>query len=186
MQHHPFHAASIGGFPRLRQARCATLAPMSKRSAGILLFRVVEGEPRVLLVHPGGPFWKNKDAGAWSLPKGEHDPDEDAQAAAVREFAEETGTELSGRDLLPLGEVKQRNGKVVTAWAVEGDVDVTSVRSNEFEVEWPPRSGRRQSFPEVDRAEWFDPATARAKLNPAQAAFVDRLLDLLRDAGRLA
>ncbi|KAA5827043.1 NUDIX domain-containing protein [Saccharopolyspora hirsuta] len=158
---------------------------MSKRSAGILLFRLVDGAPQVLLVHPGGPFWKNKDAGAWSVPKGEHGPDEDAQAAAIREFAEETGTALTDRDLLPLGEVKQRNGKLVTAWAVEGDFDVTSLRSNEFEMEWPPRSGRRQLFPEVDRALWCDPATAREKLNPAQTAFVDRLLDELRESGRL-
>ncbi|RRO18040.1 NUDIX domain-containing protein [Saccharopolyspora rhizosphaerae] len=151
---------------------------MSKRSAGILLYRA-EG-PRVLIVHPGGPFFTNKDAGAWSLPKGEHDPDEDPRAAALREFAEETGTSLDGRDLLPLGEVRQRNGKVVTAWAVEGDFDVDSLHSNTFEIEWPPRSGRRTSFPEVDRALWCDPDTAREKLNPAQVAFVDRLLEQLK------
>ncbi|MGW1680937.1 NUDIX domain-containing protein [Saccharopolyspora sp. NPDC002376] len=158
---------------------------MSKRSAGILLFRLTDGAPQVLLVHPGGPFWKNKDAGAWSVPKGEYEPDEDAQAAAIREFAEETGTALTSHDLLPLGEVKQRNGKLVTAWAAEGDFDETSLHSNEFEMDWPPRSGRRQSFPEVDRALWCDPNTAHEKLNPAQTAFVDRLLDLLRETGRL-
>ncbi|MDA3624127.1 NUDIX domain-containing protein [Saccharopolyspora sp. WRP15-2] len=158
---------------------------MSKRSAGILLFRLADGVPQVLLVHPGGPFWKNKDAGAWSVPKGEHEPDEDARAAAIREFAEETGTALTSQDLLPLGEVKQRNGKLVAAWAVEGDFDETSLRSNEFELEWPPRSGRRQKFPEVDRALWCDPSTAREKLNPAQAEFVDRLLNLLRETDRL-
>lgn len=159
---------------------------MSKRSAGILLFRFAEGAPQALLVHPGGPFWKNKDAGAWSVPKGEYEPGEDAQAAAIREFSEETGAAPDDHDLLPLGEVKQRNGKVVTAWAVEGDFDVTALHSNEFELEWPPRSGRRQLFPEVDRALWCDPDTAREKLNPAQAAFVDRLLDVLREAGRLS
>jgi predicted NUDIX family NTP pyrophosphohydrolase len=158
---------------------------VSKRSAGILLFKIAGGAPQVLVVHPGGPFWKKKDAGSWSIPKGEHDPDEDAQSAAIREFAEETGMPLTDRELSPLGEVKQRNGKLVTAWAVEGDFEVSDLRSNEFELEWPPKSGRRQSFPEVDRALWCDQETAREKLNPAQAAFVDRLLDLLRSAGRL-
>lgn len=158
---------------------------MSKRSAGILLFKIADGTPQVLVVHPGGPFWKKKDAGVWSIPKGEYDPDEDAQSAAIREFAEETGMALTDRELSPLGEVKQRNGKLVTAWAVEGDFEVSDLRSNEFELEWPPKSGRRQRFPEVDRAMWCDPKTAREKLNPAQAAFVDRLLDQLRSAGRL-
>jgi predicted NUDIX family NTP pyrophosphohydrolase len=158
---------------------------VSKRSAGILLFKIADGTPQVLVVHPGGPFWKKKDAGVWSIPKGEYDPDEDAQSAAIREFAEETGMALTDRELSPLGEVKQRNGKLVTAWAVEGDFEVSDLRSNEFELEWPPKSGRRQRFPEVDRAMWCDPKTAREKLNPAQAAFVDRLLDQLRSAGRL-
>ncbi|GGI84784.1 NTP pyrophosphohydrolase [Saccharopolyspora subtropica] len=158
---------------------------VSKRSAGILLFRVSDTTPLVLVVHPGGPFWKNKDAGAWSVPKGEYEPDEDARAAAMREFAEETGMSLAEHELMPLGEVRQRNGKLVTAWAVEGDFDERSLRSNEFELEWPPRSGRRQSFPEVDRALWCDAETAREKLNPAQTAFVDRLLELLRAQGRI-
>lgn len=158
---------------------------VSKRSAGILLFKIEDGSPQVLVVHPGGPFWKKKDAGAWSIPKGEYEPDEEAQTAAIREFAEETGMPLSDRDLSPLGEVKQRNGKLVTAWAVEGEFDANALRSNEFEMEWPPKSGRRQTFPEVDRALWCDPETAREKLNPAQAEFVDRLLDLLRTSGRL-
>lgn len=157
---------------------------MGKRSAGILLYRLVDGRPEVLLVHPGGPFWKNKDAGAWSVPKGEHEADEQARAAALREFAEETGLALDAVELVELGEVRQRNGKVVTAWAAERDFDASALRSNDFEIEWPPRSGRRQRFPEVDRAEWFDPDTAREKINPAQAAFVDRLLDLLGRTGR--
>ena len=148
-------------------------------SAGILLYRLSEAGPEVLLVHPGGPFWARKDLGAWSIPKGEPDAGEDARAAALREFAEETGTRLAGGALDELGTVKQKSGKVVTAFAVAGDLDPATLASNTFEVEWPPRSGRRQSFPEVDRAEWFDLDTAREKLNPAQAAFVDRLAALL-------
>lgn len=155
--------------------------PVSKRSAGILLYRL-DG-PSVLVVHPGGPFFKNKDAGAWTLPKGEHEPDEEPRAAALREFAEETGMSLEDRELLPLGEVRMRSGKTITAWAVEGEFDVNSLRSNTFEIEWPPRSGRRQTFPEVDRALWCDPDTAREKLNAAQAAFVDRLLEQLQAPG---
>jgi predicted NUDIX family NTP pyrophosphohydrolase len=149
---------------------------MSKRSAGILLYR---RGPQVLVVHPGGPFFRKKDAGAWSIPKGEYAPGEDPRTAALREFAEETGMTPPDANLLELGEVKQRNGKLVTAWAAEGEFDVDELRSNHFEIEWPPRSGRRQVFPEVDRALWCDPATAREKLIPAQVAFVDRLLERL-------
>jgi predicted NUDIX family NTP pyrophosphohydrolase len=149
------------------------------RSAGILLYRLAEGAPEVLLVHPGGPFWARKDAGAWSIPKGEHDDDEDAQACALREFAEETGTALSPDRLADLGTVLLKSGKLVAAWAVEGDLDADTIRSNTFELEWPPRSGRSQAFPEVDRAGWFGFETAREKLNPAQGAFLDRLLALL-------
>jgi predicted NUDIX family NTP pyrophosphohydrolase len=152
-----------------------------KRSAGIVLYRLAGDEPEVLLVHPGGPFWANKDAGAWSIPKGEHDDAEDPQAAALREFREETGTELAPSELTPLGSVRQKSGKQVSAWAVEGDLDPETVRSNTFEMNWPPRSGTKQSFPEVDRAEWFDLDTAREKLNPAQTAFLDRLVELLRN-----
>ncbi|MEB3367189.1 NUDIX domain-containing protein [Saccharopolyspora mangrovi] len=153
-------------------------AGVSKRSAGILLYR--PDGPQVLVVHPGGPFFKNKDAGAWTLPKGEYEPDEDPKAAALREFTEETGMALPDHDLVALGEVKLRSGKVIKAWAAEGDFDVESLRSNTFDLEWPPRSGRRQTFPEVDRALWCDPTTARQKLNPAQIPFVDRLVELLR------
>jgi predicted NUDIX family NTP pyrophosphohydrolase len=149
------------------------------RSAGILLYRLVEGVPEVLLVHPGGPFWARKDAGAWSIPKGEHDDDEDAQACALREFAEETGTALSPDGLADLGTVRLKSGKLVAAWAAEGDLDAETIQSNTFELEWPPRSGRSQTFPEVDRAGWFGVETAREKLNPAQGAFLDRLGALL-------
>ena len=150
---------------------------MAKRSAGILLFR--RDPLEVLLVHPGGPFWAKKDLGAWSIPKGEHNEGEDAMACAIREFTEETGSEPSPGELTDLGTVKQKAGKIVQAWALEGDLDAATVASNTFSMQWPPRSGRTQAFPEIDRAEWFDLATARAKLNPAQAEFVDRLESLL-------
>jgi predicted NUDIX family NTP pyrophosphohydrolase len=148
-----------------------------KRSAGILLFRRRDGELEVLLVHPGGPFWASKDLGAWSIPKGEHDPDEDARACALREFEEETGSAPSPGDLADLGEVRQKAGKVVHAWAVEGDLDPAAIRSNTFTIQWPPRSGQMKEFPEVDRAEWFALDAARERINPAQAAFLDRLSD---------
>jgi predicted NUDIX family NTP pyrophosphohydrolase len=153
---------------------------MPATSAGLLLYRVRDGEPEVLLVHPGGPFWARKDEGAWSLPKGEHPPDEEPQLAAGREFEEELGSAPPSGELIDLGEVRQRGGKVVHAWALEGDFDPATVRSNTFETEWPPRSGQRREFPEVDRAEWFAPEAARRKINPAQAAFVDRLLEQIR------
>jgi predicted NUDIX family NTP pyrophosphohydrolase len=142
-----------------------------RRSSGILLYRRGP-ELQVLLGHMGGPFWARKDEHAWSIPKGEHGPDEDAETAARREFAEETGHPAPA-DLLPLGVV--RGSKVLTVWAAEGDLDAAAVRSNTFELEWPPRSGRVQQFPEVDRAEWFDLATARTKLVKGQLAFLDRL-----------
>ena len=150
---------------------------MPRRSAGILLHRDGPHGPEVLLVHPGGPFWANKDAGAWSIPKGEHEADEDAQACALREFAEETGSAPAPGELTDLGEVRQKSGKHVRAWALAGDLDPGTIRSNTFEIEWPPRSGRRQAFPEVDRAAWFAPAEAAEKLVPAQVAFVERLLE---------
>ena len=153
---------------------------MASRSAGILLYRLGSGDPEVLLVHPGGPFWARKDAGAWSIPKGEHSDSEDPQACALREFEEETGTPLSAGELIELGTVKQKGGKTVTAWAAERDLDPDSVRSNSFTMEWPPRSGRQAEFPEIDRAAWFDVTTAREKLLPAQTEFLDRLLDRLR------
>ena len=142
-----------------------------KRSAGVLLRRA---DGHVLLVHPGGPFWARKDLGAWSIPKGEHDEDEDPEACARREFAEELGADAPA-SLTDLGVVRQKNRKEVRAFYGEGDLDASAVVSNTFEMEWPPRSGKRQSFPEIDRAEWFDVETARSKLNPAQAEFLDRL-----------
>jgi predicted NUDIX family NTP pyrophosphohydrolase len=142
-----------------------------KRSAGVLLRRS-SGE--VLLVHPGGPFWAKRDAGAWSIPKGELSDDEDAEAAARREFAEELGAEAPAA-LTDLGTVRQKNRKEVRAFLGSGDLDVSAVVSNTFTVEWPPRSGRMEEFPEIDRAEWFPVDVAREKLNPAQAEFLDRL-----------
>jgi predicted NUDIX family NTP pyrophosphohydrolase len=147
------------------------------RSAGILLYRRRDGI-EVLLVHPGGPFWRKKDLGAWSIPKGEYVQGEDPLAVAKREFEEETGASVTG-DVLALGEVVQRGGKRVTAFGLEGDLDPTTLRSNGFEMEWPPRSGRRQSFPEIDRAEWFSPEDAQQKILPAQRPFIARLLAAL-------
>jgi predicted NUDIX family NTP pyrophosphohydrolase len=151
-----------------------------KESAGILLYRLADGGPEVLLVHPGGPFWTKKDLGAWSIPKGEPDEGEELLDAALRELKEELGTppELLADELVDLGSVRQK-AKIVHGWAAEADFDPATLRSIAFEMEWPPRSGNRQEFPEVDRAEWFDPPTAREKLIPAQAVFVDRLLEHL-------
>ena len=151
---------------------------MAKRSAGLLLYRRAARGIEVLLVHPGGPFWARKDLGAWSLAKGEIDPGEEPAACALREFKEETGTRLEGAPV-PLGEVRQAGGKVVVGFALEGDLDADAIESITFEVEWPPRSGRRRSYPEVDRAAWFTLEQARDKLNPAQAAFLDRLVALV-------
>jgi predicted NUDIX family NTP pyrophosphohydrolase len=144
-------------------------------SAGVLLYRR-RPALEVLLVHPGGPFFARKDAGAWSIPKGELEPGEDLEARARREFFEETGTALpDDTPLEPLGEVRQKGGKRVHAFAAEGDLDAGAIVSNTFELQWPPRSGRTQTFPEVDRAAWFDLDTAREKINPAQAELLDRL-----------
>ena len=148
---------------------------MPARSAGILLHRRRDGVREVLLVHPGGPFWAKRDAGAWSIPKGEYSGGEDPRACALREFEEELGAPLEPTELVELGSVRQRGGKVVTAFGAEGDLDPGGVRSNTFRIEWPPRSGRMREFPEVDRAEWFSLEEAREKLNPAQAGLLDRL-----------
>jgi predicted NUDIX family NTP pyrophosphohydrolase len=150
---------------------------VAKRSAGILLYRTARGATEVLLVHPGGPFWARRDAGVWSIPKGEYEVGEDPRACALREFEEETGTAVPPGDLIDLGSVQQKSGKVVRAWAARGDLDADAVRSNTFTMEWPPRSGRSAEFPEIDRAAWFDADTARDKLIAAQAAFLDRLLE---------
>ena len=156
----------------------------SKHSAGILLFRRGGGEVEFLLVHPGGPFWRRKDAGAWSIPKGQIESDEEPRACAIREMEEELGPapELDPERLIELGSIKQRAGKVVDAWAAEADFDPATLASNTFSMEWPPRSGSEQEFPEVDRAEWFDPEAARKKILPAQAELLDRLLERLESA----
>jgi predicted NUDIX family NTP pyrophosphohydrolase len=151
---------------------------MPKRSAGLLMYRGSGPDVAVLLVHPGGPFWARKDLGAWSIPKGEYAADEDPLAVAQREFEEETGARPRG-EFQPLGDVVQAGGKRVSAWAVEGDFDPAALVSNSFELEWPPRSGRKQSFPEVDRAEWFSREQAREKILPGQRAFIDRLVELI-------
>jgi predicted NUDIX family NTP pyrophosphohydrolase len=148
---------------------------MPKRSAGLLLYRLRGHALELLLVHPGGPFWAKKDDGAWSIPKGEYDDGEDAQAVARREFAEEVGAVPDG-DAIDLGEVTQGGGKRVRAFALAGDFDVGRLQSNSFEIEWPPKSGRKQSFPEVDRAEWFAPEAAQRKILAGQRPFIERLL----------
>jgi len=155
-------------------------------SAGILLYRRRDGVLEMLLAHPGGPYWSRQDQGSWSVPKGIAEPDEAPEAVASREFAEETGFELSAvaadpsRPPVDLGEVTLKSGKVIHTWAVEGDLDPELAHSNEFEIEWPPRSGRRQMIPEVDRVAWFGPDEARRRAHPAQATFVDRLEAALR------
>lgn len=151
-------------------------------SAGILLFRIAGESIEVLLAHPGGPFWAKKDLGAWSIPKGECEEGEELRDCALRELEEELGArfDFPPGALIELGAVRQKAGKVVHCWAAEGDFDPTALRSGTFAIEWPPRSGAQREFPEVDRAEWFDPGQAREKILPAQADFVDRLLDRLK------
>jgi predicted NUDIX family NTP pyrophosphohydrolase len=157
---------------------------MKRISAGILMFRRANRHAiELLLVHPGGPIWAKKDLGSWSIPKGEIDKNEDLQAAALREFEEELGSHPEG-ELIPLGEIIQASGKIVHAWALEGDLDTTKIRSNTFKMLWPPRSKTMQEFPEVDRAEFFSPAAAREKVNPAQVAFIDRLEQFLSGASQ--
>ena len=154
----------------------------ARRSAGLLVHRERGAEREVLLVHPGGPMWAKRDAGAWSIPKGEYEPGEDPLAAARREFEEELGTAAPDGPVKDLGEVRQKSGKIVSAWAVAGDLDVTEITSNTVEVQWPPRSGKMLEIPEVDRAEWFGLRVAREKINRAQAELVDRLAEILDTA----
>ncbi|HEX6204633.1 MAG TPA: NUDIX domain-containing protein [Solirubrobacterales bacterium] len=153
----------------------------AKRSAGILLYRRTGAEPEFLLVHPGGPFWAKKDAGAWSIPKGQIEEAEEPRACAIRELEEELGPapELDPEELIELGSIRQRAGKVVEAWAAEADFDPDQLDSNTFTMEWPPRSGKQAEFPEVDRAEWFGIEAAREKILAAQAELLDRLLERL-------
>jgi len=147
---------------------------MAKISAGILMFRKRDGQLQVFLVHPGGPLWTKKDIGAWSIPKGEIDPGEDPLSAAQREFEEETGLKISGR-FIPLSSVKLKSGKVVQAWAGEGECDPETIKSNTFPIEWPPRSGRKQEFPEIDRAAWFGIGEAKEKINKGQVPLIEEL-----------
>ena len=150
---------------------------MKKQSAGILLYKKTETNIEVLLAHPGGPYWAKKDSGSWSIPKGEFEDSEQPLDAAKREFSEELGMILPEGELHALGEVKQKSGKVIYAWASEADLDVTTVKSNSFEVEWPPKSGQMQQFPEVDKVAWFSLKAALKKIVPGQAVFLERLAE---------
>ena len=149
-----------------------------KKSAGILLYKFSDETLLIFLVHPGGPFWKNKDLESWSIPKGEFSDDEEALAAAVREFEEETGTAVSG-DFTALSPVKMKSGKIIYAFAIEGDIDIETIKSNDFEMEWPPKSGKLQKIPEVDRGEWFPVAVAIQKVNPAQVPLIIELQEII-------
>jgi predicted NUDIX family NTP pyrophosphohydrolase len=156
----------------------------SRRSAGILLHRESGDGLQVLLVHPGGPAWTGRDLGAWSIPKGEYRSDEEPLAAARREFAEELGSAPPNGETVDLGEIRQRSGKLVRAWALEGDLDAGSITSNTFQFEWPPRSGKMIEIPEVDRAEWFEMDAAREKINSGQVPLLDRLAALRQSVKR--
>jgi predicted NUDIX family NTP pyrophosphohydrolase len=147
---------------------------MQKKSAGILFYRINNNHTEVLLIHPGGPYWAKKDAGAWSIPKGEFSEDENPLDAAKREVEEETGIKVSGK-FIELTPVKQKSGKLIYAWAVEGNFDPAEIKSNTFEIEWPPKSGKLQSFPEVDRAEWFITEEAKQKIVPGQVPLIEEL-----------
>lgn len=151
---------------------------MPRKSAGILLFKIKNATLQLFLVHPGGPFWAGKDTGAWSIPKGEFSEEEDALSAAKREFYEETGTAVDGH-FIALSPVKQKAGKIVYAWALEGDIDEKNIQSNSFKIEWPYKSGKWQTFPEVDMAGWFNIEEAKQLINMAQVAFIDELVHVL-------
>ena len=146
----------------------------------MLPFRFHDNNPEVLLAHPGGPFWKNKDLGAWSIVKGEYNDEEEPLAAAKREWQEETGLKISGK-FIPLKPVRQKSGKEIIAWAVQADLDPAAIKSNTFEIEWPPKSGKKQSFPEIDRAAWFSIKEAKEKINPAQVALIEELMIAIKD-----
>src|ERR1043166_2750773 len=152
---------------------------MPKQSAGILLYRFREDEVEVLLIHPGGTLWKNRDLGAGSIPKGEIEPGDDPLSTAVRELDEEIGLKLGNEKFIELRPIRQKGGKLVHCFALNTDFDPSKLKSNTFTQEWPPRSGKYVAFPEVDRAEWFDPETAKTKINPAQADLIDQLLEKL-------
>jgi predicted NUDIX family NTP pyrophosphohydrolase len=154
---------------------------MPKESAGLLVYRKNSGRLEFLLAHPGGPFWRNKDAGAWTIPKGEIQAGEEPLMAARREFKEELGTDVLG-GLIELSPIKQKAGKIVRAWAIEADLDLTTVKSNTFSLEWPPRSGRTVEFAEVDRVAYFDFETAQEKINPGQISFLEQVRSLRKDS----
>lgn len=151
---------------------------MPKKSAGLLMYRRRHGVLEIFLVHPGGPFWQKKDVGSWSIPKGEYTAEEDPLEVAKREFQEETGFKASG-EFIPLTSRKQPSGKIITAWAFEGDCDASTIESNTFSMEWPPRSGKREEFPEVDRAGWFSIPVAKEKIIKGQSSFLDELTQIL-------
>jgi predicted NUDIX family NTP pyrophosphohydrolase len=152
---------------------------MAKVSAGILLYRISDGQLQIFLIHPGGPFFRNKDDGTWSIPKGEYiEGEEEPLLAAKREFEEETGQKIDGK-FIALEPITQKGGKKVYAWAVEGDIDHEVIQSNLFEIEWPPRSGKKQTFPEVDKAGWFDTETAKARINIAQIDLIENLIRVI-------
>ncbi len=151
---------------------------MAKKSAGILLYRLKNGSPEVFLVHPGGPFFIKKDEGVWSIPKGEYDDSEEPLAAAKREFLEETGVKVDG-DFIALTPVRLKSGKAVIAFALESDIDASQIKSNLFEMVWPPKSGKMKSFPEIDKGEWFNIPIAKQKINPAQNALIVELLSMI-------
>jgi predicted NUDIX family NTP pyrophosphohydrolase len=174
--------ARRGAAPRPSPNPWIVMAKRPNVSAGLLLYRRSQNGLEVFLAHPGGPFWKDKEAGAWTIPKGVLDPDEDPLDAARREFAEETGIQPRG-PFIPLGTVRQRAGKTIHAWAWEGDADASTTSSNDMRTEWPRGSGRWITFPEVDRCAWFDPVTAKSRINPAQAELIDRLEVLLAAGG---
>ena len=150
------------------------MSVMAKKSAGILLYRIQNKNPEIFLVHPGGPFWAKKDDGAWSIPKGEFEDNEDPLDAAKREFEEETGLRISG-EFVQLNPIKQKSGKIVFAWALEGNFDPATIKSNSFEIEWPPGSGKMRSFPEIDKAEWFSITVAKTKINSGQSALINEM-----------
>lgn len=159
----------------------AVVSARARRSAGVLLFRRTPlGDVEVLLAHPGGPIWATRDDGVWTVPKGEFHEGEEAWAVARREFEEETGHPVPDGDPIELSEIKQKGGKVVEAWAVEGDLDPATSHSNTFPLQWPPRSGQWITIPEIDRVEWFTPDEARRRIKDTQSPFIDRLLDALR------
>lgn len=152
---------------------------MGKQSAGILLYRKNDAQLQVFLVHPGGPFFKNKDLGSWSIPKGEFLDEENPLIAAKREFEEETGQSIDG-NFIPLDPATLKSGKIVYAWAVEGDIDHETISSNLFKIEWPPKSGKKQAFPEIDRADWFDIETAKRKINSGQVVLIENLVQTIK------